>query len=189
VIRWILPPTRIAARYDPPIAAGEALFSAAEAALLDRYAGLRRARDILLFDPVYCYGLPGYLQIIDTLTATGWPRQAFRPHGGHLFSLHLVAALGLGGAEINPLAFHPFHGPPPALPVNADRMRFPSAPVLGRQSSWLLTKWHGQGHAVLTALDPVRGQMSARFRRARGRHALDRSIKVTSSGNHLPQRG
>lgn len=51
---------RIAARYDPPIAAGEALFSAAEAVLLDRYAGLRPGRDILLFDPVHCYGLPGY---------------------------------------------------------------------------------------------------------------------------------
>lgn len=122
---------RIAARYDPPIAAGEALFSAAEAALLDRYAGLRRARDILLFDPVHCYGLPGYLKIIDTLTAAGWPRHAFWPHGGHLFSLHLVAALGLGGAEINPLAFHPFHGPPAALPVNNGRMRLPDVPGIG----------------------------------------------------------
>ena len=122
---------RVAARYDPPIAAGEALFSAAEAALLDRYAGLRPARDVLLFDPVHCYGLPGYLQIIDTLTAAGWPRHAFWPHGGHLFSLHLVAALGLGGAEINPLAFQPFHGPPPALPVNAGRMPLPDVPGIG----------------------------------------------------------
>jgi D(-)-tartrate dehydratase len=122
---------RTAARYNPPIAAGEALFSAAEAALLDRYAGLRRARDVLLFDPVHCYGLPGYLPIIDTLTAAGWPRHAFWPHGGHLFSLHLVAALGLGGAEINPLAFQPFHGPPPALPVNAGRMPLPDVPGIG----------------------------------------------------------
>jgi L-alanine-DL-glutamate epimerase-like enolase superfamily enzyme len=122
---------RVAARYDPPIAAGEALFSAAEAALLDRYAGLRRTRDILLFDPVHCYGLPGYLRIIDTLTGAGWPRRAFWPHGGHLFSLHLVAALGLGGAEITPLAFHPFHGPPPALPVDAGRIRLPDVPGIG----------------------------------------------------------
>lgn len=121
----------VAARYDAPIAAGEALFSAAEAALLDRYAGLRRARDILLFDPVHCYGLPGYLRIIDTLTAAGWPRHAFWPHGGHLFNLHLVAALGLGGAEINPLAFHPFHGPPPALPVDAGRIGLPDVPGIG----------------------------------------------------------
>jgi len=122
---------RIAARYAPPIAVGEALFSAAEAALLGQYAGLRPARDVLLFDPVHCYGLAGYLQIIDTLTATGWPQHAFRPHGGHLFSLHLVAALGLGGAEINPLAFHPFHGPPPTLPVNAGRIHLPDAPGIG----------------------------------------------------------
>jgi D(-)-tartrate dehydratase len=121
----------VAARYDHPIAAGEALFSAAEATLLDRHAGLRRTRDILLFDPVHCYGLPGYLRIIDTLTAAGWPRRAFWPHGGHLFALHLVAALGLGGAEINPLAFHPFHGPPPALPVDAGRVRLPDLPGIG----------------------------------------------------------
>jgi D(-)-tartrate dehydratase len=122
---------RVAARYDPPIAAGEALFSAAEATLLDRYAGLRRTRDILLFDPVHCYGLPGYLQVIDALTAADWPRRAFQPHGGHLFSLHLVAALGLGGAEINPLAFRPFQGPPPALPVNAGRIHLPEVPGIG----------------------------------------------------------
>jgi L-alanine-DL-glutamate epimerase-like enolase superfamily enzyme len=122
---------RVAARYDPPIAAGEALFSAAEAALLDQYGGLRRGSDVLLFDPVHCYGLPGYLQIIDTLTAAGWPRSAFQPHGGHLFSFHLVAALGLGGAESNPLAFHPFHGPPAALPVSAGRVRLPDVPGIG----------------------------------------------------------
>jgi D(-)-tartrate dehydratase len=121
----------VAACYDPPIAAGEALFSAAEAALLDQHAGLRPARDILLFDPVHCYGLPGYLRIIDTLTAAGWPRRAFWPHGGHLFSQHLVAALGLGGAEITPLAFHPFHGPPSALPVDAGHVPLPDVPGIG----------------------------------------------------------
>ena len=122
---------QVAVRYAPPIAAGEALFSAAEATLLDRHAGLRRDRDILLFDPVHCYGLPGYLRIIDALTTAGWPRRAFWPHGGHLFSLHLVAALGLGGAEVNPLAFHPFHGPPSALPVTAGRVPLPDVPGIG----------------------------------------------------------
>jgi L-alanine-DL-glutamate epimerase-like enolase superfamily enzyme len=100
----------VARRYPPPIAAGEALFSAAEANLLDRYGGLRRDRDILLFDPVHCYGLPGYLQIVEVLEKRGWPRAAFWPHGGHLFCLHVVAALGLGGAEVNPLCFQPFGG-------------------------------------------------------------------------------
>ena len=96
--------------YAHPIAAGEALFSSAEAALLHQHGGLRPDRDILVFDPVHCYGLPGYLAILAELEAAGWPRSAFWPHGGHLFSLHLVAALGLGGAEVNPLAFQPLAG-------------------------------------------------------------------------------
>ena len=48
----------VAARYAPPIAAGEALFSLAEAKLLDRCGGLRADRDVLVFDPVHSYGLP-----------------------------------------------------------------------------------------------------------------------------------
>jgi L-alanine-DL-glutamate epimerase-like enolase superfamily enzyme len=100
----------VARRYAASIAAGEALFSAAEANLLDRHGGLRRDRDILLFDPVHCYGLPGYLQIVEVLEKRGWPRTAFWPHGGHLFCLHVVAALRLGGAEVNPLCFQPFGG-------------------------------------------------------------------------------
>jgi L-alanine-DL-glutamate epimerase-like enolase superfamily enzyme len=81
----------VAQRYPASIATGEALFSAAEANLLDRHGGLRRDRDILLFDPVHCYGLPGYLQILQTLESRGWPRSAFWPHGGHLFCLHVLA--------------------------------------------------------------------------------------------------
>jgi L-alanine-DL-glutamate epimerase-like enolase superfamily enzyme len=41
--------------------------------------------------------------------------------------------------DINPLAFHPFHGPPPALPVNADRIRLPDVPGIGfelRDDAW-----------------------------------------------------
>lgn len=100
----------LASAYTPPIGAGEALFSAAEARLLARHGGLRPDRDVLLFDPVHCYGLPGYLQIVEAATLEGWARQAFWPHGGHLFGLHLAAALGLGGAEVIPFAFQPFCG-------------------------------------------------------------------------------
>jgi len=102
--------TAIATAYHHPIAAGEALFSAAEARLLGRHGGLRRDKDILLFDPVHCYGISGYLQVFRHLVSIGWRRSAFWPHGGHLFCLHLVAALGLGGAESNPLNFQPFGG-------------------------------------------------------------------------------
>ena len=120
-----------AAVYPKPIAAGEALFSAAEAKLLDRHGGLRRERDVLVFDPVHCYGIPGYLQIITALEAQGWPRSAFWPHGGHLFSLHLAAALGLGGAEANPLCFQPFGGYADAMSVSEGVTAPPENPGIG----------------------------------------------------------
>ena len=100
----------VARAYGGRIAAGEALFSVAEAKLLHRYGGLRPAHDILLFDPVHCYGIPGFLRIVDELEASGWDRAAFWPHGGHLFTLHVASALGLGGSEMNPFCFAPFGG-------------------------------------------------------------------------------
>lgn len=126
--------SRVAAIYDPPIAAGEALFSLSEAKLLDRHGGLRREQDILVFDTVHCYGLPGYLQIVDHLTSRGWPRRAFWPHGGHLFCLHVVAALGLGGAEINPFAFRPFRGLFDGAELAAGCTNLPQIPGIGFES-------------------------------------------------------
>ena len=75
----------VADAYPGAIAAGEALFSPAEAKLLDRYGGLDRGYDILLFDPVHCYGVPGYLRIIEHLERRGWPRSALWPHGAISF--------------------------------------------------------------------------------------------------------
>jgi hypothetical protein len=51
-----------------------------------------------------------YLRIVELFERAGWPRSAHRPHGRHLFCLHLAAALGLGGVESNPLSFAPFGG-------------------------------------------------------------------------------
>lgn len=121
----------VTALYPSPVAAGEALFSAAEARLLDRHGGLRRDRDILVFDPVHCYGLPGYLQIISAMEERGWPRSAFWPHGGHLFSLHVALALGLGGTEVNPLSFAPFGGLADGAIVAEGRTAAPDAPGIG----------------------------------------------------------
>ena len=59
----------VTAVYANPIAAGEALFSVAEAKLLDRHGG-PRDRDIL-FDPVHCHGLTGYLQLSALEAAAG----------------------------------------------------------------------------------------------------------------------
>lgn len=121
----------VAARYAPPIAAGESLFSQAEARLLALHGGLRQDRDILLFDPVHCYGLPGYLGIVRELEGHGWGRSSFWPHGGHLFTLHLVAALGLGGAEVNPLNFQPFGGLPDGCGPQDGMVAPPDAPGIG----------------------------------------------------------
>jgi L-alanine-DL-glutamate epimerase-like enolase superfamily enzyme len=121
----------VTAVYANPIAAGEPLFSVAEAKLLDRHGGLRRDRDILLFDPVHCYGLTGYLQIISALENRGWSRRSFWPHGGHLFSLHVASALGLGGTEVNPLSFPPFGGLADDAVVADGRTAPPDAPGIG----------------------------------------------------------
>jgi L-alanine-DL-glutamate epimerase-like enolase superfamily enzyme len=131
----------VAAAYPGRIAAGEALFSADEGKLLDRYGGLRPQRDVLVFDPVHCYGLTGFLEIVDVLEARGWPRSAFWPHGGHIFSLHVVAALGLGGAESNPFCFAPFGGLHDAAVVVDGRTAPPDVPGIGwetKSSAWTL---------------------------------------------------
>jgi len=96
--------------YEGSIAAGEALFSVAEAKLLVEHSGIRKHKDILLFDPVHCYGLPGYLEIVREFERRGWERDRFWPHGGHLFTVHVAQGLGLGGTEVNPLCFQPFGG-------------------------------------------------------------------------------
>ena len=122
---------RAAGSYRSPIAAGEALFSESEARLLDRHGGLRPDRDILVFDPVHCYGLTGYLRILRQFESTGWQRSAFWPHGGHLFCLHVVVALGLGGAEVNPFSFQPFCGLTEGANVRMGATTPPDAPGIG----------------------------------------------------------
>ena len=121
----------VVANYPGRVAAGEALFSLAEAKLLNLHGGLRCERDILEFDPVHCYGLPGFVQIVDHLTARGWPRSSFWPHGGHLFCLHLVSALGLGGAEANPFSFQPLCGLVDGAEVVDGFIGLPQVPGIG----------------------------------------------------------
>jgi L-alanine-DL-glutamate epimerase-like enolase superfamily enzyme len=131
----------VATSYPGRLAAGEALFSSDEAGLLDRHARLRRERDVLVFDPVHCYGLTGFLEIMDVLEARGWPRSAFWPHGGHVFAVHVVSALGLGGAEVNPFCFAPFGGLHDHAVVTQGRAAPPDAPGIGwelKAGAWAL---------------------------------------------------
>jgi L-alanine-DL-glutamate epimerase-like enolase superfamily enzyme len=122
---------RIAAAYDHPLGVGEALFSLADARNLLRYGGLRPGRDVLLFDPAHCYGLPEYLRILEALESDGWSLKSCQPHGGHLFSLHVAAALGLGGCESNPHNFQPFGGFVDGATVEDGSVQPPEAPGIG----------------------------------------------------------
>lgn len=131
---------QVARTYDQPIAAGEALFSLADARNLIRYGGPRPDRDILLFDPVHCYGVPEYIKIIKVLEDNGWSRAACHPHGGHLFSLHVAAGLGLGGSESNPHNFQPFGGFGDGDKVEAGAVRPPETPGIGFESRSRLYK-------------------------------------------------
>jgi L-alanine-DL-glutamate epimerase-like enolase superfamily enzyme len=126
--------TALTTAHEMPIAVGEALFSRAETQLLLRHGGLRPDRDILLLDPAHCYGLTHYLQIVAAGDEGGWKRRAFWPHGGHLFSLHVAAALGLGGSEINPSAFQPFGGLADGQQPGDGRALPPELPGIGIES-------------------------------------------------------
>ena len=123
--------SRLAAASVTPLGAGEAIRSLDDARTVLRQGGLRPDRDVLLIDPVHCGGLPEYLAIVAAAEDLGWPRRAFFPHGGHLFSLHVAAALGLGGCESNPASFQPFGGLAEGAGLRKGMAAPPEAPGIG----------------------------------------------------------
>jgi len=96
--------------YRGSIATGENLFSLQDARNLVRYAGMRPDRDYIQVDPALSYGLVEYRRIQDMLKQHGWSSRRCIPHGGHQFSLHIAAALKLGGNESYPGEFQPTGG-------------------------------------------------------------------------------
>ncbi|MFJ9553293.1 enolase C-terminal domain-like protein [Nocardiopsis sp. NPDC101807] len=96
--------------YRHPIATGENLFSLQDARNLIRYGGMRPDRDFLQVDPALSYGLTEYRRVLDMLALHGWSSRRCVPHGGHQFSLHIAAALKLGGNESYPGEFRPTGG-------------------------------------------------------------------------------
>ena len=100
----------LAEHYTEPLATGENLFSLQDARNLIRYGGLRPDRDTIQVDPALSYGLTEYLRIQDMLKQHGWSSRRCIPHGGHQFSLHIAAALKLGGNESYPGEFQPTGG-------------------------------------------------------------------------------
>ncbi|UUX58825.1 mandelate racemase/muconate lactonizing enzyme family protein [Glutamicibacter halophytocola] len=100
----------VSEHYAPPIATGENLFSLQDARNLIRYGGMRPDRDIIQVDPALTYGLVEYRRVQQMLEQHGWSSRRCIPHGGHQFSLHIAAALHLGGNESYPGEFQPTGG-------------------------------------------------------------------------------
>ncbi|WP_020667811.1 mandelate racemase/muconate lactonizing enzyme family protein [Amycolatopsis nigrescens] len=121
----------VAERYSGPLATGENLFSCADARNLVRYAGMRPDRDTIQVDPVLSYGLVEYFRIQDMLHRHGWSSRRCVPHGGHQFSLHIAAALKLGGNESYPGEFQPTGGFADSAVVQNGRIALTDAPGIG----------------------------------------------------------
>jgi D(-)-tartrate dehydratase len=100
----------VSEQYSGPIATGENLFSVQDARNLIRYGGMRPDRDYIQVDPALSYGLTEYLRVQQMLREHGWSSRRCIPHGGHQFSLHIAAALKLGGNESYPGEFQPTGG-------------------------------------------------------------------------------
>ena len=101
----------IAARYAPPLATGENLFSTQDVENLVRFGGLHAQRnDVIQVDPPQAYGIVQYARTVAMLECHGWPRSALFPHGGNQMALAIAAGFGLGGAESYPRVFGPFGG-------------------------------------------------------------------------------
>jgi len=100
----------VSEHYAHPIATGENLFSLQDARNLIRYGGMRPDRDIIQVDPALTYGLVEYRRVQQMLEQHGWSSRRCIPHGGHQFSLHIAAALHLGGNESYPGEFQPTGG-------------------------------------------------------------------------------
>ncbi|WP_458083685.1 mandelate racemase/muconate lactonizing enzyme family protein [Streptomyces malaysiensis] len=121
----------VAEHYAEPIATGENLFSLQDTRNLIRYGGLRPDRDTIQVDPALSYGLVEYLRIQDMLHRHGWSSRRCVPHGGHQFSLHIAAALKLGGNESYPGEFQPTGGFADDAVVEKSRVGLTDLPGIG----------------------------------------------------------
>jgi L-alanine-DL-glutamate epimerase-like enolase superfamily enzyme len=124
----------VAEHYTGSIATGENLFSLQDARNLIRYGGLRPDRDTIQVDPALSYGLVEYLRIQDMLRQHGWSSRRCIPHGGHQFSLHIAAALKLGGNESYPGEFQPTGGFADDAVVEESRVGLTDTPGIGFES-------------------------------------------------------
>jgi L-alanine-DL-glutamate epimerase-like enolase superfamily enzyme len=118
-LRWFEEPSdpldfalhaEIAGVYEPPLAAGENLYSTQDVENLVRFGGWRAGRDVIQVDPPQAYGIVTYARTLAMLERHGWQRTSLFPHGGNQMSLAIAAGFGLGGAESYPGVFGDFGG-------------------------------------------------------------------------------
>ena len=121
----------VSEHYSGPIATGENLFSVQDARNLIRYGGMRPDRDYIQVDPALSYGLTEYLRVQQMLREHGWSSRRCIPHGGHQFSLHIAAALKLGGNESYPGEFQPTGGFADDAVVSNSRVGLTEIPGIG----------------------------------------------------------
>lgn len=133
--------------YRGPVATGENIFSLVDTRNLIRYAGLRPDRDYVQVDPVLSYGLVEYLRIQEMMRDHGWSSRRCIPHGGHQFSLHIAAALKLGGNESYPGEFFPTGGFADGASVSNSRVGLTDIPGIGFEAKNELYKVFRELHA------------------------------------------
>jgi L-alanine-DL-glutamate epimerase-like enolase superfamily enzyme len=130
----------VAESYPGALATGENLFSLPDVRNLLRYGGLRPDRDVIQVDPSLSYGVVEYVRILDELRGSGWSTRRCIPHGGHQLTLHLAAALRLGGNESYPGVFKPIGGFGDATPVEDGFVRLPDLPGIGIEANTELAR-------------------------------------------------
>ena len=121
----------LAARYEPPLATGENLFSTPDVENLLRFGGLRAGRDVIQIDPPQSYGITQYARTVAMLERHGWTRASLFPHGGNQMSLAIAGGFGLGGAESYPGVFGAFGGFADDARVEDGYIRLSDRPGIG----------------------------------------------------------
>ena len=139
-LRWFEEPTdpldygllaEFVARYEPPVATGENLFSTQDVRNLVRFGGLRAGRDIIQTDVPQSYGIVQFARTLDMLAGLGWQRASMFPHGGNQMTLHIVGGFGLGGCESYPDVFGAFAGFADDAKVDHGSLALPQRPGIG----------------------------------------------------------
>jgi len=121
----------LCARYAPPLATGENLFSTQDVENLLLYGGMRRDRDLIQVDPPQSYGIVQFARTLERMRAHGWSPRSVFPHGGNRMSLNIAAGFGLGGCESYPGVFGPFGGYGEDVTVADGMLTVPDAPGIG----------------------------------------------------------